>query len=286
MNKKTSPVVLITGAASGFGRDAAVSFAKNGFVVIAAVRRLSRANELLAEMKQKQLKEQMILVEFDVTNHQQVKEAIESVMIEVGSIDVLINNAGFAFAGFAEDLTISEWRTQFETNLFGVIAVTNEILPWMREQGYGRIINMSSISGKVSYPGIAAYGSSKHALEGYSESLRLEVMPFGIDVCLLEPGSYKTKIWSSGKRVASASASPSSPYYSLFERLERAVERRKDNFGDREEVIRTLVRVATAKRPKLRYPVGKGVKITILAKTILPWRLWEKLVHYVLKKIE
>ena len=123
-------------------------------------------------------------------------------MEDFGKVDVLINNAGYAGAGFVEEVSMEEYRKQFETNVFGVLAVTKAFLPLMRKQGQGCIINISSISGKVAFPGLSPYIASKHAIEGWSESLRLEMQPFGVKVVLIEPGSYKTNIWSTGKQVA------------------------------------------------------------------------------------
>ncbi|WP_345290140.1 SDR family NAD(P)-dependent oxidoreductase, partial [Streptomyces gulbargensis] len=161
-----------------------------------------------------------------------------------GRIDVLVNNAGYAGAGFSEEVSVEEYKAQFETNVFGVMAVTQAILPLMRRQMSGKIINVSSISGRVGFPGLSPYIASKHALEGYSESLRLELKPFGVDVVLIEPGSYQTNIWTTGKKVAEKSLEKDSPYYETMKKMEHYLERSSGNYGDPQEVAKLIVKLA------------------------------------------
>jgi short-subunit dehydrogenase len=199
-------------------------------------------------------------------------------------VDVLINNAGFAVAGFAEELTMEEYQLQFETNFFGVLRVTNAVLPKMRMQGYGRIINISSISGLIGFPGLSAYASSKYALEGYTESLRLEVKQFGVDVVLIEPGSFQTNIWSSGTYLSAEAGQPASPYKELFEGLNKHIDADSNTYGDPEDVARLAVKAAIShKTPSLRCTIGKGVKLSLTVKRLLPWKIWEKIVLKQLK---
>lgn len=155
----------------------------------------------------------------------------------------------------------------------------------MREQKSGKIINISSISGQVGFPGLSPYVSSKYALEGWSESLRLEVKPFGIDVALVEPGSYNTNIWEVGKQLATNQSDTTSPYKEYMDKIQKHINSGSDTFGNPIDVAKKIVDIAEAKRTTLRYPIGKGVKFMILAKKILPWRLWEHLVLRSFKKM-
>jgi NAD(P)-dependent dehydrogenase (short-subunit alcohol dehydrogenase family) len=147
----------------------------------------------------------------------------------------------------------------------------------MRKQHKGRIINISSISGRIGFPGLSPYITSKHALEGFSESLRLEMKPYGIDVVLVEPGSYQTNIWSSGKQITEKSLKMDSPYYETMKKLELHIEKGANKFGDPAEVARLIANIAQKKQTTLRYMVGKGVKIAVILKFILPWKYWERL---------
>jgi NAD(P)-dependent dehydrogenase (short-subunit alcohol dehydrogenase family) len=214
--KKT---VLVTGSSSGFGFLTALEFAKNGYEVIAAVRNAQKGTKLIEEAKKIGVQKQIVLEILDVTCTKSIaylRERIEG----KGQLDILVNNAGYAGAGFAEEITLQEYREQMETNFFGAIAVTQAFLPLMRSNGCGKIIMMSSISGKMGFPGLSPYVSSKFALEGWSESLRLELLPFSIYVTLVEPGSYKTNIWTDGKKITKKSLLSSSPYASQLKSVE------------------------------------------------------------------
>ena len=177
-----------------------LELARCGFHVIATMRDMNKAKMLMNIAKEKNLSNYISSHPLDVTSSQSVNE-FQTFLQELNSVDVLVNNAGIAVGGFCEELAVEDYRKQFETNFFGVIRITQAVLPFMRGQQHGRIINMSSISGKIGFPGLSPYTASKHALEGFSESLRLEVKPFGIDVVLIEPGSYKTNIWSSMEHI-------------------------------------------------------------------------------------
>jgi len=274
-------LAVVTGASSGFGLLISLELAKKGFYVIATMRDIKKQVHLLHEADRYGVKEYIEVYPLDVTLNKSI-DKWRTFIEGKGRIDVLVNNAGFAGAGFAEEVSVEEYRQQFETNFFGVIGVTQAILPLMRQQGRGKIINMSSISGRVGFPGLSPYVSSKYALEGWSESLRLELKPFGIDVILIEPGSYQTNIWSSGKRVTEKSLNRESPYYEVMAKIEQYIEKGAASFGDPADVAKLVVSIAVKEGTTLRYPIGKGVKSSILLKTILPWSFLEK---YVLKKL-
>jgi len=271
----TRPVALVTGSSSGFGFLTAIELIKAGYYVIASMRNLHKADPLLAEVKKLDKQDHVEIIQMDVTDSdaiQRMRRRIE----EIGRIDLLVNNAGFALGGFAEEVSNAELRKQFDTNFFGLVEVTQNIIPLMRERGSGRIINISSTSGLIGFPALSSYVASKYALEGYSESLRLELKPFNIDVILIEPGSFKTNIWTLGRVNAEQSLSANSPYLSLRERIEQLLLSGQDRFGEPIDVAKLIVKVATVKRPRLRYPIGKGVKMQILLKRLLSWKSWEK----------
>lgn len=275
MNNK---IAIVTGTSSGFGMSTSVELARKGFTVIAAMRDIRKSSSLLQEARKHGVESNILVFELDVTDEKSILAFQTRVLKEFKEINVLINNAGYAGAGFVEEISMDEYRRQFETNVFGVIAVTKAFLPLMRKQRHGCIINVSSISGKVAFPGLSPYSASKHAIEGWSESLRIEMQPFGVKVVLIEPGSYKTNIWSSGKQVAVKSLALDSPYQEYMERIESYIANGETSFGDPLDVAKKITQVAAMDTPDIRYPIGRGVKATIIVKNLLPWRLWEKII--------
>lgn len=269
MNKK---LAIVTGSSSGFGLLCVLELAKRGFQVIATMRDINKSQSVLDAAAKDNLVESIHIQSLDVTDMDSVEE-FKIYLSQLEAVDVLVNNAGFALGGFCEELSVAEYRRQFDTNFFGVIAVTQAVLPLMRKKGSGRIINMSSISGRIGFPGLSAYTSSKHALEGLSESLRLELKPMGIDVVLVEPGSYKTNIWSSMDEIELREGSP---YLSFMEILRSEVENGKADHGNPEDVAKLVAEIAEQPNsPDLRYPVGKGVKRNLLMKNLVPWKVIE-----------
>lgn len=276
----SNKIAIVTGSSSGFGLFAVIELALQGFTVMATMRDTNKAKRLLEFAKEKRVLESIQIHQLDVTSTESINE-FGNKLNDEPSVDVLVNNAGFAVGGFSEELSLEEYRRQFDTNFFGVIAVTNTVLPFMRANGQGRIINISSISGRIGFPGLSAYTASKHALEGYSESLRLELKPFGIDVSLIEPGSYQTNIWESASTMMKK---PDSPYLSYMERIIKEIEKGKTQHGNPIEVAKLVAKLATqSKTPNLRYPIGKSTKLNTLLKNILPWRLLESIMIKKLK---
>lgn len=271
-------IAIVTGTSSGFGLSASIELARNGFTVVAAMRNINKNSVLLQEARRHNVESQIIIYDLDVTKEKSILAFQTRVIAEFSRVDVLVNNAGFAGAGFVEEVSMDEYRAQFETNVFGVIAVTKAFLPVMRKQNRGCIINVSSISGKVAFPGLSPYSASKHAIEGWSESLRLEMQPFGVKVVLIEPGSYKTNIWSTGKQVAQESFQSDSPYQEYMMRIEKYIAEGENSFGDPMEVAKKIAEIAATENPDMRYPIGRGVETTIFLKNLLPWRLWEKII--------
>jgi NAD(P)-dependent dehydrogenase (short-subunit alcohol dehydrogenase family) len=270
---------IVTGSSSGFGLLCVLELAKKGFHVIATMRVPKKGEALMKLAREKQLENQIEIQHLDVTSSHSI-QLFKQYIQNDRKIDVLVNNAGYALGGFCEELSVDDYRRQFETNVFGVIGVTQAVLPFMRQNRQGRIINISSISGLVGFPGLSPYTASKHALEGFSESLRLELKPFGIDVVLVEPGSYKTNIWSSMDTIK---MEENSPYYEYMTRLMNEIDSGKASHGNPEDVATLVADIAAQRKsPSLRYPIGKGVKTSLLSKKMLPWKKLEKVI---LKKL-
>ena len=276
----TQKTAIVTGSSSGFGLLTVIELALKGFTVIATMRDVNKAQPLLELAKENQVENFIHVLPLDVTSTESIL-LFQGKLEKYPSIDVLVNNAGYALGGFSEELLIEDYRLQFETNFFGLIAVTQSVLPLMRAKKQGRIINMSSISGRFGFPGLSAYVASKHALEGYSESLRLELKPFGIDVSLIQPGSFQTNIWAS---VDGMEVNAESPYASYMESLLYEIEGGKAGHGNPIEVAKLAAQIASQpKSPDLRYPIGAGVKNMLTIKNFLPWKLLESII---LKKLK
>jgi NAD(P)-dependent dehydrogenase (short-subunit alcohol dehydrogenase family) len=280
--KVEKKVVLITGANSGFGKWMTLEFAKANYTVIASMRDTNKSGQLVEEATRMGIISNIDIVSLDITSDQSV-ENLSLYVQKIGQVDLLINNAGYAGAGFSEEISIGEYQRQMDTNFLGAIRVTQSILPLMRMQRRGMIINISSISGEIGFPGLSPYVSSKFALEGWSEALRLELAPFSIPVVLVEPGSFQTNIWTTGKQIAEKSTLPSSPYSSYMKQLDTYLHNSSKKNGDPRVVAEKIVSIAKKKHPRLRYIVGKGTKGTILFKHIVPWKWWEKIVLFILK---
>lgn len=277
-------VALVTGASSGFGLGISFQLAKEGYHVVAGVRDPVKAEACRLEAKHQGIEERIEWVKLDVTSDEDAISVAGEISRKHGRIDVLVNNAGFAMGGMVEEIELEAWRRQLETNVYGVIRMTQAVLPMMREQRSGKIIQISSLSGRFGFPGLAPYVTSKFALEGFSESLRLELLPYGIRVVLVEPGSYRTDIW--GKALATLPgdmAEQRSAYGDLRRRIVRLTEASAANAGDPNEVVRLVLRILHMRTPRLRYPIGRGARAMMLGKALLPWSWIERLVMKQLK---
>jgi NAD(P)-dependent dehydrogenase (short-subunit alcohol dehydrogenase family) len=281
MNAASRKIALITGSSSGFGLLTVVELAKNGFQVIASMRDLRRRERLDQAAASVGVAGQIDVHQLDVTNFNAIPEFVEAVVRDYGRLDVLINNAGFAVAGFAEDLKLDEIRLQFETNFFGAVAMTQAVLPTMRRQRSGHIIMVSSIGGLHGSFSISSYSASKHALEGWSESLRMEVNPLGIKVVLVEPGSFETDIWTRGAVLGEKMRDGSSPNRERAERMRTTIA--KIQKRDPVQVARLIAAIAQDPNPRLRYLVGPDARMQLWMKRLLPWKWHEKLIANFLK---
>ncbi|MBI2059825.1 MAG: SDR family oxidoreductase [Nitrospirae bacterium] len=274
--KKIGKVVLVTGTSSGFGLLAAIALARRGHWVFASMRNPSKAEALRDAATQAGIKIEenappLTLVPLDVTRNDSIHRAVHDILGRVHRLDVVINNAGIGLGGFFEDMDEADLRDVMETNFFGAVALIREVAPIMRKQGYGRIINVTSIGGRVPLPGMTAYSASKFALEGLSESLRYELKPFGVEVVLVEPGTFKTDIFTSNRRMARHAESPTSPYKAVTEKvLMKVYERVEKLGGDPQRVADRIARVVEARSTRLRYTVGLDAKTEAFLRWLLP----------------
>lgn len=270
------PVALVTGSSSGFGMLGAIRLAESGFYVVASMRQPDRQGELMELARSRQVAETIEVCPLDVTDPASVEAAVQRVLDARGRIDVLVNNAGYAQGGFTEDVDLAAWRAQFETNVFGAIAVTKAVLPHMRERRRGTIINISSVNGRMAFPGFGPYAASKFALEGFSETLRLEMKPYGVHVALVEPGAYPTNIWDKGFGLAKGDEN--SPYYPYLQKVLGFARQSAASKADPLEVADLIARIATAPQPKFRWPIGQGSRMLFAAKSLLPWSWLERII--------
>ncbi|MFW5886195.1 MAG: SDR family NAD(P)-dependent oxidoreductase [Bacteroidota bacterium] len=277
MIKSRNKVILITGCSSGFGFLSALKLAEKGHKVYATMRNLSKSWNLWNMAQQKHLK--LKILQLDVTKRDTIEECLNVIKKEEGRLDVLINNAGYGLGGFFEEISDQEFRDIMETNFFGVLNVTRLALPLLGESMKGKVINLSSVSGFTSFPGTSAYNSTKWALEGFSESLRYELKPKNIDVILLEPGNYSTKMHKQNMRTARNSLNRNSPNYQYEERVMEVYNQRKGGNHDVNEVPDLIVKIIEKDIKKFRIPVGIHAKIQWIIKHVIPFSLHEKLVN-------
>jgi NAD(P)-dependent dehydrogenase (short-subunit alcohol dehydrogenase family) len=267
----TQKVVLITGGTEGLGKAAAVLLAERGYRVFAAGRSERKRQELDAFAAGKKLS--IETVEMDVCNDASVTSAVQGVLQKAGAIDVLVNNAGIGYMAAVEELRLEDLRRQFETNLFGVLRVTQAVLPHMRDRKRGRILMMSSVAGLIAPPTYGAYSSSKFALEGLSSSLRLELYPFGIEVILIEPGYIVTSFQQTAKDLAKeyVEAAPNGPYAKVYAGAWVGANKgRESSKTTPEDCARVMLDAIEASNPKARYPVTALAKWAAFGKRILP----------------
>jgi NAD(P)-dependent dehydrogenase (short-subunit alcohol dehydrogenase family) len=283
MTRDSRRVVLITGCSSGFGLLSAVRLARAGHRVFASMRDLERARRLQEAARAAGV--EVELLQLDVTDDASRRRAVAAVQQAAGRLDVLVNNAGHALGGFFEDLEMDELRAQFETNFFGIAALSQAVLPLMRAQGGGRIVNVSSLSGLIAQPAMSAYCASKFALEGLSEAMRHELRPHNIYVVLVEPGSFRTDIFSHNRWVARRTGSDSSPNRALSARIERRIDQVMSRFADPAIVAEVIARAATARRPRLRYAVGHDARVVSNIKRWMPFPVVESTTQWVLRRI-
>ena len=263
--------VLITGATDGLGRAAALLLAEKGYRVFAAGRSAEKRAELdrLAASKKLPLES----IELDVCDESSVTRALQQILQKAGNIEVLINNAGVGLMAVAEELKLEDLRRLYETNIFGLLRVTQAVLPHMRERKSGRILMLSSVAGILTPPTYGAYSSSKHAVEALSNALRLELYPFNVEVILIEPGYIMTNFQQTAKGLAESyiEGSTASPYAKIYEgAIAGATNSRRESKTTPEDCARVILHAIEASHPKARYTVTPLAKWAAIGRRVLP----------------
>jgi NAD(P)-dependent dehydrogenase (short-subunit alcohol dehydrogenase family) len=272
--------VLVTGATSGLGRAAAIHLAERGYRVFAAGRSGERRAALRETARERQLS--LATLEMDVRDDGSVDRAMAQIEAAGASVDVLINNAGVAYVVPIEEIRIADLREQFEINVFGAVRVTQRVLPKMRARGKGRIINMSSLAGRLAFPLFGAYSGSKFALEGMTDALRLEVYPFGIDVVLIEPGYIPTAMEQTAIELGSSYREnlEHGPYAKVYRNFIRAWRRGTSGTQTTaEDCARVILRAVRETPPRTRYTVTPGSQLMLWGKRLFPERLRDRLMR-------
>ena len=255
MNEKR--VVIVTGSSSGIGFEISLMLARNGLTTYATMRDLHKSSMLTSIADKEKIP--LRCVQLDVTDDMSVKQAIETIVNESHNIDILINNAGYGLSGALEDLLIDEIKLQFDTNFFGLIRATQSVLPIMRNQRSGIIVNISSGLGRFGIATSSAYASSKFAVEGLTESMSYELEPFGIKTILIEPGIIKTNFIKAAV-LAQKSKDPNSPYFQYMNNMDEGMKKLIENSESPEYVARVVLDAINDSNPKLRYLAGKDVE--------------------------
>ena len=255
-------VALVTGSSSGIGLETSLSLARNGFHTFATMRDLNKDAEIKEVVRKENLNVEIL--QLDVDNEESVNEVINTIMERKARIDVLINNAGYGMWGTVEDVSINEFKEQFETNFFSIIRLIHRVAPIMRKQGSGDIVNISSVAGRIGFPVSPAYISSKFALEGLSESLRFELMPFGVNVIIIEPGVIKTNFFNSMKLAKKSNQD--SEYKEITEKVISGVKMMAEMGTHPKEVADAVVKALKEENPHPRYVVGNDAMMFLEAK--------------------
>ena len=251
-------VAIVTGSSSGIGYAASLLLARNGFHTYASMRNIEKSADIQEIVNKERLPLQVI--QLDVNDDVSIRNSIKMVERENERIDVLVNNAGYGLVGAFEDLSVEEIKSQFETNFFGVIRLTQQVLPIMRKQKSGTIVNVSSGAGRIGFPGMSAYVSSKFALEGLSESMSYELEPFGIKVVIIEPGVIRTNFKkNSVMSKKSVDNSSISPYSSIIQKIDSSISSIIEHATPPEEVAKAILHAITSNNPELRYLVGNDM---------------------------
>jgi len=251
-------VAIITGSSSGVGHATALLLARNRFHTYATMRNIKKSVDIMEIANRERLPLQVI--QLDVNDNTSIRNSIEKVISEKQRIDLLVNNAGYGLVGAFEDLSVEEIKSQFETNFFGIIRLTQQVLPIMRKQKSGTIVNVSSGAGRIGFPGMSAYVSSKFALEGLSESMSYELEPFGIKIVIIEPGVIRTNFKKNAvMSKKSLDDSFISPYSSIIQKMDASITSIIEHATPPEEVAKAILHVVTSNNPELRFPIGNDI---------------------------
>ena len=253
-------VAIVTGSSSGIGFETALALAREGYYTYATMRDTKKGNQIKEIAKKEKLK--LEVLEIDVDKNETVQSAINKIMNEKNRIDVLVNNAGYGLFGCLEDLSMDDLKAQFETNFFGIVRTSQAVIPVMRKQKSGIIVNISSVAGRIGFPVSPAYISSKFALEGLSESMRYELSPFGINIIIIEPGVIKTNFMSSTRK----STKPDSVYKDITNKVIMGISMMAEMGTHPQEVAKTIIKAIKSENPLPRYVVGNDAVMFLEAK--------------------
>jgi NAD(P)-dependent dehydrogenase (short-subunit alcohol dehydrogenase family) len=270
MPPSISKAVLITGCSTGIGRATAEHLAARGWNVYATARK----PESIADLAARGCK----TLALDVCDDASMRAAVETVERAEGSVGVLINNAGYGLEGAFEEVPMTDIRRQFETNVFGLVAMTKLVLPGMRRQRWGRVVNLSSMGGKLTFPGGAYYHATKHAVEALSDALRFEVKGFGIDVIVIQPGPIKTRFGDTAGNVASTKDSPYAAFNAVLEKQVRELYESGPmaRFAAPPEAVAEVIgKAIAATNPKTRYKVTLAARVLMGLRQVLPDRAFD-----------
>lgn len=267
MKKK---VALVTGGSSGIGEATAKTLSKNGYVVYASARRIEKMNEIFRNYD-------INTIQLDLTNEESIINCVDFVIKKEGRIDVLINNAGFAQMGSIEDTPMEIGKQHYIVNIFGTTHLIKLVLPHMRKNGFGKIVNVSSIGGKIAGPFGGWYQSSKFALEGMSDSIRLEVKKFGIDVIILEPGAIKTPMLES-LSASVLETSGKGVYKSMAKKCVETLKELHKKATPPDDISLIILKAIQSRKPKIRYPFGPSSSMYLFMRKILSDKQFDKLI--------
>jgi NADP-dependent 3-hydroxy acid dehydrogenase YdfG len=274
MARRVSNAVLITGCSTGIGRATAKYLAERGLTVYATARKI----EAIKDLEEHGCR----LLQLDVTDDESMQRAVAAVEEQEGAVGALVNNAGYSLSGAVESVSMEEVRRQFETNVLGLIRMCQLVLPAMREQRHGRIVNVSSMGGKLTFPGGGIYHATKHAVEGLSDVLRFESRGFGIDVSIIEPGLIKTEFGSAAVGALGRATDNDGPYAEFNNAVAATTAGAYEGPGARlaappEAVARAIHKAITRKRPRPRYVITVGARLMLGVRAVTPDRGWDAL---------
>ena len=255
-------VAVVTGTSSGIGFETSLALAREGYFTYATMRDTTKSDKIKEITQKENLK--ISILELDVDDEKSVKSAIAQILDQKQRIDVLVNNAGWGLWGCVEDVSVDEFKEQFETNFFSIIRLIQEVAPTMRKQGSGTIVNVSSVVGRIGFPASPAYISSKFALEGLSESMRFEFAPFGVDVIIIEPGVIKTNFMKNMKMAKKSELD--TVYKDITTKVVSGVKMMVEMGTPPKEVANTIVKAIKDKKPLPRYVVGNDALMFLEAK--------------------
>jgi NAD(P)-dependent dehydrogenase (short-subunit alcohol dehydrogenase family) len=276
-----SKAVLITGCSSGIGRATAEHLAGRGWTVYATARRPDSISDLEAKGCK--------TLRLDVTDEASMREAVRAVEDAEGAVGVLVNNAGYSQSGAVEDVAMDEVRRQFETNFFGLVRMCQLVLPGMRRQGWGRIVNVSSMGGKLVLPGGGFYHATKHAVEAFSDALRWEVAGFGVDVAVIEPGLIRTSFGDAAAHAVESGTRSDGVYAEFNAAVAKATQETYEQGplarlgGGPETVARAIEKAISSRRPRTRYKVTPSARLALMARRLLPDRAWDAVMRSQIK---